>query len=88
VEVTLTIHITPNPNGGRFEIVYTLPGRLSPYEIEIFNILGQVVTEVRGNGGFAGEYRKQLDLSIASGVYFAKIITVDGVATTKFIISK
>jgi len=87
VEARLKIHITPNPNDGNFCINYVLP-KGDRYKIIIYNILGEVIENIEGNGLFVGLYQRQIKLNLTSGIYFAKIISNNSFSSCKFIVNK
>ena len=66
----------PNPFNPSTTIQYALPSR-SQVKIKIFNILGQVVTELVNNEQSAGYQSVVWNAKIASGMYFYRIDATD-----------
>lgn len=64
--------VTPNPNGGSFHLEYTITGPDTKYDIKIYNVLGQLITTIKGFG-WKGVYSRDVNLNVVSGVYFVQV---------------
>ncbi|MCC6372426.1 MAG: T9SS type A sorting domain-containing protein, partial [Bacteroidia bacterium] len=76
----MQIQLFPNPNNGHFKIEYE--SALKPSHLQVVNLLGEVVysKEVEGT-------ESSLNLSLAKGVYFLRIIGEGkNLGTAKFIV--
>jgi hypothetical protein len=72
----LNISVYPNPSSDKITILASQKS-----EIEILNIQGQIIGKITAN-----ENHKTIDVSgFSNGMYFVKIITVEGIAVKKFI---
>ncbi|MBI3502171.1 MAG: PKD domain-containing protein [Bacteroidetes bacterium] len=79
MEAKENIEIYPNPAEGKFTVQSL---NLNIERIEIYNVFGEKVYSLTVN-------RKQetVNLSVASGIYFLKVATEQGISTKKIIIS-
>ena len=78
----------PNPFNPSTEIQYALP-EASFVTLEVFNSLGQKVTQLVNNYKSAGYYKETLDASsLSSGVYFYKLTTASYTKTNKMLLIK
>jgi hypothetical protein len=84
----------PNPlvqQANGTTIVYQLPQK-TKVELSIFNVLGQKVRTLMAAEQYAGEFninwdgKNSFDQFVASGIYFCKIKTAQGVASRKIIV--
>lgn len=78
----------PNPFNARTVIQYLLPisGKV---EIVIYNLAGQKVAEIIRGTQLAGKYQVAWDASsVASGIYFAKIVTEQYTSTARMLFIK
>jgi hypothetical protein len=78
----------PNPFNPSTIIEFTLGSR-SSVTLQVFNVLGQRVADVLDGTEDAGPHRLQFDgHTLASGIYFYRLSTPQGVATKKMTLVK
>jgi hypothetical protein len=78
----------PNPFNPSTSIQFTL-GTRSPVTLQVFNVLGQRVSDLFEGVADAGLHRLQFDgQAHASGTYFYRLSTPQGVATKKMTLVK
>ena len=78
----------PNPFNPSTEIQYALP-EASFVTLEVFNSLGQKVTQLVNNYKSAGFYKETFDASsLSSGVYLYKLTTASYTKTNKMLLIK
>jgi len=83
--------LQPNPTGGSTTIHFLLPhpGRVS---IEVYDLAGRLVKQIRAGELMSGEHRvvwdgkDARDSEVASGVYFVRLQTKEGVRTGRLIL--
>ena len=78
----------PNPFNPSTEIQYAFP-EASFVTLEVFNSLGQKVTQLVNNYKSAGFYKETFDASsLSSGVYLYKLTTASYTKTNKMLLIK
>jgi hypothetical protein len=78
----------PNPFNPSTTIEFTLGSR-SSVALQVFNVLGERVADVLDGTADAGPHRLQFDgRTLASGIYFYRLSTPQGVATKKMTLVK
>jgi hypothetical protein len=78
--VHVGVAVYPNPNKGIFEVDITGIGE--PYEVFIYNVLGQTIAQARGRGDESYNF----DLSQhPTGVYTVKVQTAEKTLTNKIV---
>lgn len=83
----------PNPFNPNTTISFDIP-RPGHVQLAIYNLLGQQVRTIVDNQLATGSYRRDWDgrdesgTAVASGIYFARLITSDYVGTTKMMLLK
>lgn len=76
----------PNPATGHVTVRYETP-TAAPVRMDLYNVLGQRVRQVQRGEVSAGRHESQLDVgSLASGVYFLRIVHESGTATQRMTI--
>ena len=89
----LVLNNYPNPFNPSTKINYTIPHR-DNVKLTVYDALGRVVTNLLNKEVDAGSYSIAWDglnnnkIKVTSGVYFAKLITSNGVRTIKMMLLK
>lgn len=79
-----SLNIYPNPNTGAFSLTYNL-NKAQDVTLFVVDITGKVVY-TENILATAGENNQQLNLDVASGVYFVRLQTVDGAVNSRIAI--
>lgn len=87
-DIDLAITIFPNPSNGAFKIAVVSTG--SPYDLSIYNTLGQLVKEYNNNtsSSIIWNGTDSYNQPVASGIYLIKVASDRGVATQKLLFQK
>lgn len=80
-----SISITPNPTNGMFIINFENKIPLGLTTLEIFNSLGQLIQSEQINNQ-TNTLRKQIDLTVAKGIYTVRLTTNGNVYSQKLIV--
>jgi PKD repeat protein len=81
-----TLSIFPNPNDGQFTVSFEF-AEAKDVTVQLTDVSGRVITTVERNNVLT--FTEQLgNESLANGVYFVNITTVDGVVTRKIVVQK
>ncbi|MCB9185345.1 MAG: T9SS type A sorting domain-containing protein [Flavobacteriales bacterium] len=76
------LEVYPNPSNGQF--VVTIRGVEAPVQLTVIDVAGRAVyTE---GAVLSGNYRKELNLNVASGSYLLQVITDEGLVTRKILV--
>jgi hypothetical protein len=82
-DVTTIVSLTPNPAGHSLEVRLTLPA--GEATIDVYDVAGRRVSSLTKTIAQSGDRIETLDTSsIAAGVYFLRVETLQGRATRKF----
>jgi hypothetical protein len=90
---SLDLSVTPNPSSGQVMVRYTLP-RPTTVRIEVFDAAGGVVGRIVEGDRPAGAYstpwngRNENGRELPTGVYFARIVTAEGMRTGRMIVAR
>jgi hypothetical protein len=80
------VTLAPNPSNDRVRVDFTL-SRESRVDIEAFDVAGRRVLSRPGLAASAGPQAETIDVrSLAAGVYFLRLKSIEGVATRKFVV--
>ena len=80
--------VTPNPAAGLTTINFELD-RTEDVKIEVYNVVGALVSQVELDNISAGAYTQNLNLAnISAGVYMVSLRAGDEVATQKLVVTK
>lgn len=82
IEIKNTNLIYPNPSNGSFYIEQKSTGNVN---LEIVDFNGRIVYSSSYNS--SGNFKKQINTNLPKGIYIIKIVTNDGVNTSKLIIN-
>ena len=86
-EKSSIVSVIPNPVVTTADLVYSLPSN-SFVTIQLYNILGEKMRTVFTGLQSAGNNRFNMNCTeLENGIYFAKIITGEGIRTLKFSVS-
>ena len=78
--------LAPNPANDLLRLDYSL-GRESRVDVEVFDVAGRRVLSQPSVSAAAGARVESIDIrSLAAGVYFLRLKSIDGVATRKFVV--
>ncbi|HXV12588.1 MAG TPA: M1 family aminopeptidase [Candidatus Krumholzibacteria bacterium] len=80
------VSLAPNPSHDRLRVDFAL-SRESRVDIEAFDVAGRRVLKRSGVAAGAGPQTETIDVrSLAAGVYFLRLKSIEGVATRKFVV--
>lgn len=82
------IQVAPNPARENVKLTYGI-GFNTPYKIELYNSMGELVSTIDQGHSTAGIFEKEIDVTnIPSGVYFIRLNGAEHVVTSPLTIAK
>jgi photosystem II stability/assembly factor-like uncharacterized protein len=80
----LTLQIAPNPNSGRFDLVFQGNAQAG-LKLELIDVMGRIV-HTEPIAAFRDGYRQTLETDLAAGCYFARVTGNGGRIARRFVV--